>query len=214
LFNHNYEPYVLVADGALAITNAFVNVFKNQTFVRIMCWVHMLRYTEKRLNSTELKEFKDNILKDIHILQKCISQKHFQYACGLFFTKWQTINNASLNNFLDYFNNEWILSSNSCWYEGACDRVPKQNNALESNNLVIKTHHTLRSCLSLSHYLNNAEAMLKNWSIDRTREDLKFHTTIELDSYWQQSYTWIKENGMIFRYVNAPGQCFVVSKQK
>ena len=81
------------------------------------------------------------------------------------------------------------MSSNNCWYEGACDRVPKQNNGLESNNLVIKTHHILRSRLSLSHYLNNAESMLKNWSINRTKSGVKFQTTIEIDSYWPLAYT-------------------------
>jgi hypothetical protein len=214
LFGVIYEPHILVADGALAITNAFVNVFKNQSIVRIMCWVHMQRNADKHLNSNDLKEFKDDILKDISVLQKCISTKHFQYACDLFFLKWQSKNNVSLNSFLDYFKNEWVLSSNNCWYEGACDRVPKQNNGLESNNLVIKTHHTLRSRLSLSHYLNNAESMLKNWSIDRTKSDLKFQTIIEIDFHWPLAYTWIKENGMMFRYLNAPGVCFIVTKQK
>ena len=30
-------------------------------------------------------------------------------------------------------------------FEGACDLIPKQNNALEANNLIIKTHHRLRN---------------------------------------------------------------------
>jgi hypothetical protein len=106
LFGIVYEPHNLVADGALAITNAFVNVFKNQSIVRIMCWVQMQRNADKHLNSNDLKEFKDDILKDISVLQKCISTKHFQYACDLFFLKWQSKNNVSLNSFLDYFKNE------------------------------------------------------------------------------------------------------------
>jgi hypothetical protein len=42
-----------------------------------------------------------------------------------FFLKWQYKTNVSLDSFLEYFKNEWVLSSNNCWYEGACDRVPK-----------------------------------------------------------------------------------------
>jgi hypothetical protein len=130
----------------------------------------------------------------------------------LFLKKWQIINNDSLNAFLQYFKSEWVSSSNCCWYEGACDRIPKQNNALEATNLVIKTHHTLRERLSLSHYLNNAESMIKNWSIDRTKHEFKFQTTVDIDSNWQLAYTWVKESGCIFRYVSAPGLCFVVTK--
>ena len=100
LFNILYEPYILVADGAHAITNAFVNIFNNQNIIRIMCWVHMYRNVDKNLNGSELKLFKDDILNDITILQRCISSQHFQYACDLFFKKWQIINNDSLNAFL------------------------------------------------------------------------------------------------------------------
>ena len=70
----------------------------------------------------------------------------------------------------------------------------------------------MRERLSLSHYLNNAESMIKNWSIDRTKHEFKFQTTV--DSNWQLAYTWIKESGCIFRYVYAPGLCFVVTKLK
>ena len=65
-----------------------------------------------------------------------------------------------LNDFLQYFEMEWLLSY-SGWYEGMYDRTPKHNNALESTNKVIKTHHTLRARLSLSHYLDNAVTMIK-----------------------------------------------------
>jgi len=54
--------------------------------------------------------------------------------------------------------------------------------------------------------------MIKNWSIDRTKHEFKFQTTV--DSNWQLAYTWIKESGCIFRYVSAPGLCFVVTKLK
>jgi len=71
---------------------------------------------------------------------------------------------SGINSFLNYLDKEWISSLNCGWYEGmAIIRIPKQNNALEANNLVIKTHHTLRSRLSLSHYLHNATTMLNQW---------------------------------------------------
>jgi hypothetical protein len=42
------------------------------------------------------------------------------------------------------------------------------------NNLVIKTHHTLRSRLSLSHYIHDATTMLNQWSIDRNKPENMF----------------------------------------
>jgi hypothetical protein len=87
LFGVIYEPHIWVVDGALAITNAFVNVLKNQSKVRIMCWVILQRNGDTHLNGIDLNEFKDDILKDISDLQKCISTKHFEYACDLFFSK-------------------------------------------------------------------------------------------------------------------------------
>ena len=55
LFKVIYDPNILVADGASAITNGFKNVFRDSNFIRAMCWVHMLRNVEKRLNGDLFK---------------------------------------------------------------------------------------------------------------------------------------------------------------
>ena len=126
--------------------------------------------------------------------------------------KWRSKDLQHLNEFLSYFESEWLLSSNSGWYEGICDRTPKQNNGLEATNNVIKTHHTLRSRLSLSHYLNNAISMLKEWSLDRSQNEGLFSMFLEIDEYYPNAYTWIKENGVILRIVNTFN--FIVCKKK
>jgi hypothetical protein len=210
LFNAVYNPNILIADGAGAITNGFQNVFRPEFFIRIMCWIHMLRNVEKQLNSVGLKEYKEQIISDIKIIQKSFSKEHFNYSIHLFTTKWQSKNISEINSFLHYFDKEWISSSNCGWYEGMHIRIPKQNNALEANNLVIKTHHTLRSRLSLSHYLHNATTMLNQWSIDRTKPENIFQHSFEIDSYWSLAYTWLKENGIVNKIDNTNN--FIVAK--
>jgi hypothetical protein len=201
LFNVVYNPNILIADGAGAITNGFQNVFRPEYFIRIMCWIHMLRNVEKQLNSVGLKEYKEQIISGIKIIQKSFSKEHFNYSIHLFTTKWQSKHISEINSFLHYFDKEWISSSNCGWYEGMHIRIPKQNNALKANNLVIKTHHTLRSRLSLSHYLHYATTMLNQRSIDRTKPENIFQHSFEIDSYWSLAYTWLKENGFIVGHV-------------
>ena len=174
LFCIVYNPNVPIADAAGAITNGFYNVVKPELFLRIMCWVHMFRNVDKHLNGTDLKNFKDEIITDIKVIQKSKSKENFDYLASLFASKWKLKKNLAINAFLEYFHKEWIASTNCGWYEGICDPTPKQNNALEATNLVIKTHHTLRSRLSMNHYLNNATHMMKQWSIDRTKDDYMF----------------------------------------
>ena len=40
--------------------------------------------------------------------------------------------------------------------------------SIEYTNNVVKSHHSLRRRLLLGHYLNNAEQMITQWSLDRT----------------------------------------------
>ena len=210
LFTVIYNPNILIADGAAAITNGFVKVFDPPCLIRIMCWVHMLRNVDKRLNG-DLSSFKDAILADIKTLQKSISTAHFQYSSNLFLEKWRAKNIQPLNDFLCYFETEWLLSSNSGWYEGMYDRTTKQNNGLEATNNVIKTHHTLRSRLSLNHYLNNAVNMLKEWSIDRNRKENIFSETFDIDCYYSYAYKWAKNGNILLRVMNTSN--FIVCKK-
>ncbi len=40
IYQYDYEPTTLVADGSDAITNGFTSVFKD-LLLRVMCWFHM-----------------------------------------------------------------------------------------------------------------------------------------------------------------------------
>jgi len=137
-----YSPKILIADGAEAITNGFIQIFQ-ECLIRIMCWAHVVRAIDKRLNISGIKDYKDDILIDIYALQLSFSPVYFKYASGLFLQKWRQKNSDHINEFLIYFETEW-LNTNSGWYEGICDKTPSQDNGLEANNNVVKTHHTLR----------------------------------------------------------------------
>ena len=155
---------------------------------------------------------KDPILSYIKSLQKSISTMHFKHASGLFLAKWRAKKEPPLNEYLIYFENEWLLSTNCGWYEGLCDRIPKQNNGLENTNNVVKTHHTLRSRLSLSHYLHNATNIIKQWSIDRSRSESSYSDAFDFECYYQHAYNWIKESGFIVRMINTNN--YIVCKHK
>jgi hypothetical protein len=76
---------------------------------------------------------------------------------------------------LDDFEREW-LKSNSGWYEGICHKTPSQDNGLEVSKNVIKSHHSLRRRLPLGQYLNNAEHMLHQRSVDSTKHKVSEHS--------------------------------------
>jgi len=48
VFNHIYEPEILVGDSAAAITHGFELAFE-KLVKRIVCWIHMLRAVDTHL---------------------------------------------------------------------------------------------------------------------------------------------------------------------
>jgi hypothetical protein len=59
-----YSPQILIADGAEGITNGFIAIFV--LYIRIMCWAHVIRAVDKRLNVTAPKDYKNEIMVDIY----------------------------------------------------------------------------------------------------------------------------------------------------
>lgn len=66
----------------------------------------------------------------------------FFKAVELFNEKWKILNNHSINNFLEYFNFQWVTKLNG-WYEGYSFGYPSTTNALEATNNVIKKEGTV-----------------------------------------------------------------------
>ena len=68
LYQYDYKPTSLVADGADAITNGFMSAFGYASvsdFVRVMCWPHVQRACDKHAPRIH----HDEIMNDIGLLQ-------------------------------------------------------------------------------------------------------------------------------------------------
>ena len=86
-----------------------------------------------------------------------------------------------------------------------------QDNGLEANNNVIKSHHSLRRRLPLG--LNNAEHMLHQWSVDRTKHKVFEHSVNISINECKLTYTWMKDCGRILSVVDQTDS-FIVHKSK
>ena len=71
---------------------------------------------------------------------------------------------------MNYFD-EWWIKQNPGWYHGFVtdeeERIPTNNNALESTKRLIKSHSTFRSQMPIEDFCHCAmHDIIKNWSLD------------------------------------------------
>lgn len=121
IFECDFNPEILIADGAHSIRNAFMSVFTNALLVK-MCYAHVLRNVNKR----PLKNAKKNrklILEDIGLMHLAPNSEIFSVLSKLFLKKWKKIE----PDFIEYFNKQW-LGSHKNWYESAAIYSPSTNN--------------------------------------------------------------------------------------
>jgi len=87
LYDFDFRPHSLVADGAEAISQGFMKAFEYESiedFNRIMCWPHVDRNCRKYVP----KNYEDKIMHDISLLQLAHSHETFAYQYQLFVDKW------------------------------------------------------------------------------------------------------------------------------
>ena len=92
-YHLEWQPSILLADGAEAITNAFVNVFGIPA-VHIMCYFHIVQNVHLRSLGSHVC---GAICADIHVLQLCQNLEVFKTASSLFLTKWWKVNDSKIN---------------------------------------------------------------------------------------------------------------------
>ena len=167
IYQYDYQPTILVADAAEAITNGFTSVFLELLF-RVMCWFQMKKAFGDHETFTSINQpHKENIRQDICTLQLCESKDIFDAAYQLFKKKWTTMKDGGIKDFLIYFDKTWI-QQHPGWYEGFAPGVPSTNNALESNNGKIKDQATYRTKHSLGRFLEIVQKdMIERWSKER-----------------------------------------------
>ena len=105
LFDVDYKPSILQADGAEAITNGFMAAFEYESiddFVRLMCWAHVYRAIDKKVLPID-EPLRTAIQDDIASLQISSSSEQFAFAYKLFVDKWTAKENVAVDTFLAYF---------------------------------------------------------------------------------------------------------------
>ena len=163
IYNADFKPTCLVADGATAITNGFIAAF-GAIEKRVSCWYHMISLVDDNLK--HVKEFAVLLRRDIEQLQLCSSPRIFDKAVALFFKKWRSKKNKEVDTFLDYFYKQHIQHLPG-WYEGYAEGMPSTDNALESCNGRIKAHSTFRRLCPLEDFLYCVDNdIVRNWSLD------------------------------------------------
>lgn len=91
-----------MSDAAPAIRNGFKAVFGYEKSV-LICWFHVRKNNGLKLNLVLNKKFREEIIKDVDLIQLAQSKHNFSEATRLFFIKWK-----SEKPFLGYLKEEWI----------------------------------------------------------------------------------------------------------
>lgn len=121
LFDIEFSPKILIADGSFAIRNAFENSFAD-ILLMIMCYPHVLRNVKKRpLNNA--KKNRAPIMHDINLMHLAPSAQVFSGMASLFLKKWA----KEEMDFCNYFKEQW-LGSRQNWFESASIYTPSHNN--------------------------------------------------------------------------------------
>lgn len=142
-----------------------------------MCWVHMRRNVEKKLDIFVDATKKSKILIDIFDLQ-IMKVGNFNAAILLFFEKCN-------------------------WYEGCNQFTPSTNNCLESCNKVIKDEYTLRERLPINRFKIVAMKMVLKWSTDYKNGLKEFHKIPSITlPVWTAAYQWVKMKKNVFMEEN------------
>ncbi|KAI2810354.1 hypothetical protein BLOT_001514 [Blomia tropicalis] len=209
--NSTYQPTILVAGSAPAITSAFEEVF-GTNYTRVYCWFHVKKNIDQKLKSIK-KELKEKIQADIYKLQLATSPIIFQGASKYFLTKWRKYEEAQ--SFIKYFENEYLLQRNN-WFEGAATGFPSTNNSLEATISMIKKEFTLRERLPLDKFFKTAGLIIKRWSQERNHADpsaKKFQETPETSVLLQKEAYSLSKSDIEVREktINGNKFCFIPS---
>ncbi|KAF4647315.1 hypothetical protein FOL47_004746, partial [Perkinsus chesapeaki] len=133
-----HSPTYIMADGAMAITNAASLIFPG--IRRSMCWFHVRKNVESKMESLKTENsIRWRILRDLAYVQMAITYEAFKSMIELFIEEYR--NQAP--EVISYIEESWVKHPwHSNWYEGYADRLPSTNNGLESmnNQLKISVH--------------------------------------------------------------------------
>ncbi len=125
---------------------------------RVICWAHVKRAIDKQLNELKNKQASLTIKNDIIQFQHYVKEDILVSITRLMITDWRTnFPSRETEEFIKYFNKQWLIPKRNGWYDHYCDYCPCTNNALESINRYVKENGTLRERLGILQFLNVLE---------------------------------------------------------
>jgi hypothetical protein len=132
LYNIEYEPNILIADSAPAITNGFTSVFKELNY-RVNCSVHtLINIQQNRLKQIKPQELQNKIYQQILFMQSSFNKEIFEKSKQLFLELYDNSTNAEVKALCDYLRENWFIPGSDNWYEGYCVGKPSHSNNIES----------------------------------------------------------------------------------
>lgn len=137
-------------------------------------------------------------LGDLDQLQLSPSSHIFDSASERFVEKWH----GEYRELMEYFKMEWLIQNRN-WYGRFAKRTPSTNNALESNNRVLKDEQTLRERMDLAQFRVKLFDVVRQWSTefesglnyiknDSPKIDLKL---------WTDGYNWARSNAKVHSFL-------------
>lgn len=184
----NFEPKIIIADAAEAITKGFSLIF-GENYVRIQCWAHVVRNLLKKMKDLKINEDKRIlILDDIKFIQRAHNKSSFILSTKLFAKKWE-----SEVIFIRYFIDNWI-NKNCGWSSSTYPGVPKTNNSLEAVNNTLKRFYTIPQKLVFTEFMQILLQVVSDWSNIRDPENVNFkdfHTKVKINNdLIKNALTW------------------------
>ena len=137
------------------------NIISNKTVKRAI---------DQQLNRIKDKQARKWIENDIINFQHFVTAESFIQVARLMITTWKNkFPSLETDEFIKYFNKQWLSPKRNGWYDHYCDHSPCQNNSLESTNRYVKEEGTLRQRIGVMQFLNILETgFVKRWSTDTT----------------------------------------------
>lgn len=203
VLNQLYAPKILMRDAALAIHNAFISVFGNDT-KSLMCVAHVARALDRRPVESHVK--KDDIKKDFSLLRLAYSKEVFDVGCQLFLTKWRKFS----PNFAKYFEDTW-MRQNSEWYNGACYRMVSTNNGIENWNGNLKKYHTQWKITGLNQFKIDLMGIVAKESAEYGKDRPPFKKDVTISKNMMKEGFLLSKNKSIVRIKGADGKgrCYI-----
>ena len=80
-----------------------------------MCYPHVQRNLKNKLAGIE-KNFSNEILDDIAAIQLAEKRSEFDQANMMFYFKWLSLGHEKIDEFIGYYNETWVASTESNWF--------------------------------------------------------------------------------------------------